>query len=554
MKRPIRFFSYFICVTLIASMFSFAPGVFAAEKDAAAESGASEQESVSQTVPTAPSEASGTLSLQKAAPLSESSELTDPTGPTDPTDPPAKKYCKITVQQTSGGTVAVDQTSVEQGVAATIHITVTPSKGYGVAALTVDGKQVGATYSYDYSFTPTKDEVKISASFRKSTSYVFIMLDAGHYGKVNRSPVYKSYYESLMTWPLHLYLKQELEEYNNVVVDTTRSSQSRDLGVYERGTASSGYDLFLSLHSNATGSKSADYPLIITQKGNTKDPLAISLGQTIESVMETKQDYDIWQKLNKDKKTEYYGVLRGSKAVGTKGMIVEHSFHTNLAAAKWLSSDANLRRMAEAEAADIAAYYGLTKSGADVITPSKPTISISNTNYNTLTVKWKKSIGATGYVLYRATSKKGSYKKVKTITSGTTLSYKNKKLKTGKTYYYKVRPFRKSASGTRYGSYSSIKSAKVKPNAPSVSSKAGKRKITVKWKKVSGASRYVVYRATKKNGKYKKVATLKSNRRSYTNKKLKKKKRYYYKVRAYKTVSGKKIYSNYSGYTTKKAK
>ena len=157
--------------------------------------------------------------------------------------------------------------------------------------------------------------------------------------------------------------------------------------------------------------------------------------------------YRIWQELNKDKKTEYYGVLRGSKAVGTKGMIVEHSFHTNLAAAKWLSSDANLRRMAEAEAADIAAYYGLTKSGADVITPSKSSLSIANTNYNTLTVKWKKSIGATGYVLYRATSKKGSYKKVKTITRGATLSYKNKKLKTGKTYYYKVRPFRKRPAG-----------------------------------------------------------------------------------------------------------
>lgn len=555
MKRPIRFFSYFICVTLIASMFSFAPGVFAAEKDAAKESAASDRETVSQ--PADLQETKEMPGLQKAAPLSEPADPTNPTIPTDPTDPtepPAKKYCKITVSQTSGGIVTVDQTSVEQGAATTIHITVTPNKGYGVASLTVDGQQVGATYSYDYTFTPTKDEIKISASFRRSSSYVFIMLDAGHYGKVNRSPVYKSYYESLMTWPLHLYLKQELEQYSNVVVSTTRSSQSRDLGVYERGTASAGYDLFLSLHSNAAGSRAADYPLVITQKGNTTDPLAISLGQTIESVMGTKDGYRIWQKLNKDKKTEYYGVLRGSKAVGTKGMIVEHSFHTNLAAAKWLSSDANLRRMAEAEAADIAAYYGLTKSGADVITPSKSSLSIANTNYNTLTVKWKKSIGATGYVLYRATSKKGSYKKVKTITRGATLSYKNKKLKTGKTYYYKVRPFRKTASGTRYGSYSSIKSAKVKPNTPSVSSKAGKRKITVKWKKVSGASRYVVYRATKKKGKYKKVATLKSNRRSYTNKNLKKKKRYYYKVRVYKTVKGKKIYSNYSGYTTKKAK
>ena len=124
MKRPIRFFSYFICVTLIASMFSFAPGVFAAEKDAAKESAASDRETVSQ--PADLQETKEMPGLQKAAPLSEPADPTNPTIPTDPTDPtepPAKKYCKITVSQTSGGIVTVDQTSVEQGAATTIHIT-----------------------------------------------------------------------------------------------------------------------------------------------------------------------------------------------------------------------------------------------------------------------------------------------------------------------------------------------------------------------------------------------------------------------------------------------
>ena len=143
--------------------------------------------------------------------------------------------------------------------------------------------------------------------------------------------------------------------------------------------------------------KRQDYPLIITQKGNTKDSLAIMLGQTIESVMNTKQGYQVWQRLNKDKRTEYYGVLRGSKSVGTKGMILEHSFHTNLAAAKWLSSSANLKKMAEAEAAVIAVYYGLSKGGSSTIPLKKPSIRISNTNYRTLTLKWNKSIGAHGY-------------------------------------------------------------------------------------------------------------------------------------------------------------
>ena len=38
-----------------------------------------------------------------------------------------------------------------------------------------------------------------------------VCLDAGHFGKYNRSPVVKSYYESEMTWALHLKLKAQLE-------------------------------------------------------------------------------------------------------------------------------------------------------------------------------------------------------------------------------------------------------------------------------------------------------------------------------------------------------
>ncbi len=76
---------------------------------------------------------------------------------------------------------------------------------------------------------------------------------------------------------------------------------------------------------------------------------------------------------------------------------------------------------------------------------------------------------------------------------------------------------------------------------------AGSKKAYVKWKKVSGASGYEVYRATSKTGKYIKVKTLTSgNTTSYTNTKLASKKGYYYKVRAYRTVNGNKVYSSYS--------
>lgn len=183
-----------------------------------------------------------------------------------------------------------------------------------------------------------------------------------------------------------------------------------------------------------------------------------------------------------------------------------------------------------------------------------PRISTTANNSTTLTVKWNQIFGVSGYQVYRATSKNGTYKRVKTVNSAAT-SFQNTKLKSGKTYYYKVRAYK----GSTYYPFSSISSktlaAKVtKPKAPKISTKAGKRKITVKWKKVAGATGYRIYRATNKNGKYTAVKTVKSKTASFTNTKLKKGKRYYYKVKAYKTVSGKRVYSNFSNVSNKKAK
>lgn len=76
----------------------------------------------------------------------------------------------------------------------------------------------------------------------------------------------------------------------------------------------------------------------------------------------------------------------------------------------------------------------------------------------------------------------------------------------------------------------------------------GKKKATLTWKKASGVSGYQIYAATKKNGKYKKVGTIKSagKYKKITVKKLKSKKKYYFKVRAYKKVSKKIYYGAFS--------
>lgn len=83
----------------------------------------------------------------------------------------------------------------------------------------------------------------------------------------------------------------------------------------------------------------------------------------------------------------------------------------------------------------------------------------------------------------------------------------------------------------------------------------GKTSVKISWKKVNGASGYQVAVKTGKNGKYKVVKTLKGqNKVSYTKTKLKSGKTYYIKVRAYKTIDGKKVYGDYTSVKKYKAK
>lgn len=54
--------------------------------------------------------------------------------------------------------------------------------------------------------------------------------------------------------------------------------------------------------------------------------------------------------------------------------------------------------------------------------------------------------------------------------------------------------------------------------------------VKINWKKSKGARKYIIYRSQKKHGNYKKVATVKKGRTSYTDQKVKRGKTYYYKV------------------------
>lgn len=138
---------------------------------------------------------------------------------------------------------------------------------------------------------------------------------------------------------------------------------------------------------------------------------------------------------------------------------------------------------------------------------------------------------AASYDVYRVV--KGKATKVGTTAAGKT-TVKDKKAVKGASYYA-VAVSKDGKVVSKAGAAVAVKLAK----APKIQkATAGSKNAKLIWKKVKGA-KVVVYRSTKKNSGYKKVATTRKNATSVTNKKgLKAGKTYYYKIA---TIKGKLI-------------
>lgn len=171
----------------------------------------------------------------------------------------------------------------------------------------------------------------------------------------------------------------------------------------------------------------------------------------------------------------------------------------------------------------------------------------SSVTYNSAKLTWSQSTGTTGYQI--AQYKSGKWSVIKTISSKTTTSYTVTGLTTGTTYYFRIRAYYKNILGKiTYGSYTSNVTAKPLPVNVTGLKAAGTAYNTVKltWTKVPGATGYLVQ--LYKSGKWtnvKAVKTLYCNVSGLTLGTT-----YSFRVRPYRTVSGKNYYS--PAYTTVK--
>jgi len=160
---------------------------------------------------------------------------------------------------------------------------------------------------------------------------------------------------------------------------------------------------------------------------------------------------------------------------------------------------------------------------------------------------WGKVTGATGYIVWRKTGT-GAPVKIKTITSGATVSYLDKTVKSGTTYTYTVYAYKSSSANiSSYNAGKKVIFLSTPVLKSLVNSKSGP---VLKWGKVTGATGYYVYRKT--TGGWVKIATIKSGATvSYTDKKAAKGKTYRYTVRAYKSSSANVSSINATGFKIK---
>ncbi len=189
------------------------------------------------------------------------------------------------------------------------------------------------------------------------------------------------------------------------------------------------------------------------------------------------------------------------------------------------------------------------KAEAAPVLKAPENLAYEGLNKKVIRLTWQTIPDADGYEIWRSNNKLTGFKKITTIKRGTTARYDNKKLKSNKVYYYKMRTFKKNGSRTLQSEFTEVLPAATKVKAPKLTSAkvTGGDTVLLKWKKSDGAEGYVIYRSTTKKKGYKKVMTVNGGKTTSAYVSGNKSgATYYYKIKA---CGNKKLTLTYSAYS-----
>ena len=166
-----------------------------------------------------------------------------------------------------------------------------------------------------------------------------------------------------------------------------------------------------------------------------------------------------------------------------------------------------------------------------------------------LKVTWNSVSDADGYSFYMAAEEDGTYKCLLSTTKNT---YTVSNLTTGQEYYFKVRAYKTVSGAKVFGDFSDIKRETANLKQVKITDIEAKNdgSLVVTWDKIQNAQGYSIYMSTEKDGTYNCVAS--TSNTSYTRKSVELNGTYYFKIRAYLTYSGSKVFGEFSDISSKK--
>lgn len=170
----------------------------------------------------------------------------------------------------------------------------------------------------------------------------------------------------------------------------------------------------------------------------------------------------------------------------------------------------------------------------------------SSTTSSSIKLQWTKQNGVNGYEIQRYNSADGKWSTVKTVTSNTNTATVSS-LSSGKAYKFRVRAYIVANKTKYYGAYSDSKTFVTNPKSTSISSVSAKQGgFYIKYGKISGVSGYQIQYSTNSKFSNAKTVSVGSSTTSKTIQGLTASKKYYVRVRTYKTINGTKYYSDWS--------
>lgn len=263
-------------------------------------------------------------------------------------------------QRSQTGVIRVEEISDGESIASEAFVidesgNVNPVLDDGMAASITEGRTTAGDTNGDGVFT--------------------IVLDPGHGGS-DPGALGFGLRESDLTLSIGKYCQQTLSQYAKTKVYMTRTSDTFvDLKPRADFAKSVGADLFVSLHINSSPASSANGAEIWIPSPGTWFPAFNGVGEDLALEMLSKlktlglvDRNTVWDNYEVNGEKKYYpdgswadslSVIRNCREAGIMAILVEHGFISNQSDAKFLSSEANLKKLGEADAQGIVDYYGL---------------------------------------------------------------------------------------------------------------------------------------------------------------------------------------------------